>query len=232
VAAFDKVSDFMDGRKGPRFIGWQEIGEGDPCGTCEWDALTARLKASAGWDNRRPAGKRPDGNTETVKVPVSAKDADGKGPVARAVYASAGWAGVSPTRFVTVVYYPERNLSLVNTHFIAGAWSCKSEVEKRKDYWRDAWKVLKAEVAEEHDKKRNVVVTGDLNRARATSNCNPDWEPQSLHPDARVVGGTGIDYVFAVPAAGNKFVESNDGTIDLTIDSHNAHWVSGKFVDK
>lgn len=231
VAAFDKVGDFVDGRNGPRFVGWQEIGEADPCGACEWDALTTRFKAGANWDNRRPAGKRPDGKSETVKVPVSAKDADGQTPAVRAVYASAGWEGVSPTRFVTVVYYPERNLSFLNTHFIAKAWSCGSEEGKRRDYWQKAWGVLKGEVAEEHGKGRNVVVTGDLNRARAEGKCNPAWNPASLHPSAKVVGGTGIDYVFAVPAKGHKFVESKDGVIDLTIDSHNAHWVSGRFLD-
>lgn len=232
VAAFDKVGDFIDGRTGPRFIGWQEIGETDPCGACEYDALTARFKAAANWDNRRPAGKRPDGKSETVKVPVSSKEAEGQAPAVRAVYASAGWENVSPTRFVTVIYYPERNLSFLNTHFISQAWSCGTQEDKRRDHWKAAWAVLKGEVAEEHGKGRNVVVTGDLNRARAEGKCNPSWEPASLHPDARVVGGTGIDYVFAVPAKGHKFVESKDGFIDLTIDSHNAHWVSGRFLDK
>jgi hypothetical protein len=240
VAVFDKIGDVMDGKSGPRFIGWQEIGEGDPCGgSCEIDALRARFKDAANWDTRIPKGKRPDGGTETVKVPISSKGAEGTAPAVRAVYASAGWAGVSPTRFVTVVYYPERKTSMVNTHFIAGAWSCAGNEAKRRDYWQKAWTVLKAEVAKEHKAGRNVIVTGDLNRARATSKCNPAWTPASLHADAKVIGGTGIDYIFAVPAATHKFVVSKkadgsakDGEIALGIDSHKAHWVSGKFLPK
>lgn len=240
VAVFDKIGDVLDAQGGPRFIGWQEIGEGDPCGgTCEIDALEGRFKSAAGWDTRLPQGKRPDGGTETVKVPITSKDADGTNPSVRAVFASPGWAGVSPTRFVTVVFYPERNLSMVNTHFIASAWSCGSEPAKRRDYWEKDWQVLKAEVAEEHTKGRNVMVTGDLNRPRAPGKCNPAWDPTTLHADARIVGGVGIDYLFAVPAGGNKFVASKkadgtpkDGDIALGIDGHKAHWVSGRFLSK
>ena len=157
----------------------------------------------------------------------------------RAVFASPGWAGVSPTRFVTVVHYPERNVSVVNTHFIAKAWSCGSNVDKRRDYWKQAWQVLKEEVAEEHAKGYNVVVTGDLNRPRMSDKCNPAWEPTNLHAAAKVVGGTGIDYIFVVPSGGDKFVISKkadgtakDGDIALGIDGHKAHWVSGKFLSK
>jgi hypothetical protein len=170
-AVFDKIGDVLDGKTGPRFVGWQEIGESDPCGgSCEIDALENRFKSSAGWDTRQPEGKRPDGGLEAVKVPITSKGGDGDGVAVRAVYASAGWAGVSPTRFVTVVHYPMRNISVVNTHLIAGAWSCESSVDKRRAYWKQAWQVLKDEVSKEHGKGFNVIVTGDLNRARASSN--------------------------------------------------------------
>ncbi len=82
---------------------------------------------------------------------------------------------------------------------------------------------------------RNVVVTGDLNRPRGANRCNPAWDPTSLHPRARVVGGSGIDYIFAVPAAGQRFVyERRDGevlrgTITLGIDGHKGWWVAGHF---
>jgi hypothetical protein len=235
VTVFDRVADVIGGRSGPRFIGWQEIGEEDPCGSCEVEELPARFSADRGWETRRPLGTRPDGGSERVKVPVTTRGAGGSTSV-RAVFASPGWAGVSPTRFVTVAYYAERNVSLINTHFIAGAWSCRSEVARRRDYWRRAWTTLQEEVAREHDRGRNVVVTGDLNRARATSSCNPDWDPTSLHARARIIGGTGIDYVFAVAAPGWTFTLSRradgtmeEGTIHLGIDSHAAHWVAGRF---
>lgn len=236
AAVFDHIGDVIGARSGPRFLGWQEIGEGDPCGAdCEIEALRARFNTESGWETLRPSGTRPDGGSERVKVPVTSKGAGGSTSV-RAVFASPGWAGVSPTRFVTVAYYAERNLSLIDTHFIAGAWSCRSEVARRRDYWRRAWGVLRDEVAREHDRGRNVIVTGDLNRPRAANDCNPAWDPTSLHPSARVIGGAGIDYVFAVPAARWSFAYARRadgsverGTISLGIDSHHAHWVAGRF---
>lgn len=239
VAALDRVGDALDARSGPRFIGWQEIGEGDPCGaSCEIDALRARFASAQGWDTRHPMGTRPTGGSERVKVPVTSKGANADVRV-RAVFASPGWAGVSPTRFVTVVHYPSRNLSVINTHFIAGAWSCRSEVARRRDYWRQAWNVLRAEVATEHDRGRNVVITGDLNRPRAADSCNPAWDPTSVHAGARVIGGAGIDYIFAVPAAPYRFVLARradgtvqEGSIALGIDSHRAHWVAGRFMPR
>ncbi len=229
----DRLAEFA----GPSFVGWQEIGEGDPCGSCEIEILNSRFAANRDWDTRRPHGDRPDGGSERVKVPITTRRADNLN--ARARFASAGWAGVSPTRFVTVVYSATHNVSTINTHLIAGAWSCKSEVAKRKDYWRRGWRALKEEVAREHDRGRNVVVTGDLNRGRSASNCNPAWDPTSLHGRAKIVGGSGIDYVFAVPAAGQKFDvdkradgSARRGSINLGIDSHNAHWVRGQFLPK
>lgn len=238
IAALDNVGDTVGPKTGPKFIGWQEINESDPCGaSCEIDAVHARFDDANGWDTRRPKGTRPDGGMETVKVPITSKGADGLD--VRAKFASPGWAGVSPTRFVTVVYSAERNLSVLNVHFIAGAWSCKSEVAKRKQYWNQAWQTLKAEVDKEHDKGRNVIVTGDFNRPRAENSCNPAWTPTSLHAGSVVIGGVGIDYVFALPAADYKWVVSKkgDGTpkrgsIGLGIDGHKAHWVTGKFVPK
>ena len=231
-AVFNKISDVIGGKSGPKLIGWQEIGEDDPCGGgCERESLDDSFKSGAEWFTFQPKGSKPGGGSELAKVPVTSKGTGGKDANDRAVYASAGWAGVSPTRFVTVVYYPDRNLSHVNAHFIAGAWTCGSGNQaKRRDYWKDAWKVYKQEVAEEHQKGRNVIATGDLNRPRATGECNPDWDPASLHPDAKVVGGEGIDYIFAVPASGAKFNPSNSGQIGLGIDGHSAHWVTGKFV--
>lgn len=82
----------------------------------------------------------------------------------------------------------------------------------RRDYWRRAWGVLEAEVAREHDRGRNVFVTGDLNRPRRTTNCNPAWNPTSLHRRAN----------------GNK----KKGSIHLEIDGHEAHWVRGRFLEK
>lgn len=229
----NKVGNVIGPKSGPQHIGWQEIGEGDPCGgSCEIEAVRNRFKASGNWVTRHPRGKRPDGALERVKVPVTTR---GNTSV-RATFASPGWAGVSPTRFVTVTYLQSRNVSLINTHFIAGAWSCKSNVAKRRDYWRRAWQVLKSEVKKEIDKGRNVIVTGDLNRPRGANNCNPKWDPSSLHARARVVGGSGIDYIFAVSPAGTNFTVSKraDGTakrgsIALGIDSHKGHWVSGRF---
>ncbi len=234
-AVFNHLGDVVGPKAGPKYIGWQEIGEGDPCGgTCEINALSNRFKTGWGWTTRHPRGRKPNGALERVKVPVTSKGAGNS--AVRATYASAGWAGVSPTRFVTVVHYAARNVSVINTHFIAGAWSCKSHVANRRDYWRDAWRVLKAEVAEEVSRGRNVVVTGDLNRPRGANNCNPAWEPTSLHGRAKVIGGAGIDYIFAVPAVGNRFVVSTradgtkkKGTVVLGIDGHKAHWVSGRF---
>jgi hypothetical protein len=129
----------------------------------------------------------------------------------------------------------DRGLSVINTHFIAGAWSCQSEVAKRKEYWQKAWTVLKAEVNKEHDLGRNAIVTGDLNRPRAANNCNPAWDPTSLHPQSQIIGGETIDYIFAVPAAGNKFVVSTEngtklrGSIALGIDGHEGHCI-GAFL--
>ncbi len=227
---FDKIEGVISGKSGPKFIGWQEIGEGDPCGdSCEYSALKAAFTASAGWETVRP---------KSVKVPISSKGANDT-IYTRATFASPGWAGVSPTRYVVVSFHKSRNLSAINTHFIAGAWSCKSSVAKRKEYWKQAWQVLKSEVSTEVDKGRNVVVTGDLNRPRGANSCNPAWDPESLHPRAKDVGGSGIDYVFAVPAVGYKFVVSKKsdgspkkGSITLGIDSHEAHWVIGSFLSK
>jgi hypothetical protein len=236
-AAINKVGDVIGGKSGPKFIGWQEISESDPCGgTCEIDSIHARFSSANGWTTHRPTGQRPDGGWELVKVPITSKGSSDY--AARAEFASPGWAGVSPTRFVTVVRYKDRGLSVLNTHFIAGAWSCKSEVAKRKEYWQQAWKVLKAEVKKEYDLGRNVIVTGDLNRPRAANSCNPAWDPTSLHTESQIIGGENIDYIFAVPAAGNKFVVSTQngtklrGSIPLGIDSHEGHWVIGSFLKK
>ncbi len=236
AAAIGGVGDVLEPKDGPSFIGWQEIGEGDPCGRCEIDVIRARFATDAGWKTKHPRGLRPDGNRELVKVPVTSRGAHDLPLEVRAVFASPGWAGVSPTRFVTVVHYPQRNLSVLDTHFIAGAWSCKSHVDRRRRYWRQAWHILQEEVAREHDAGRNVIVTGDLNRPRGADACNPAWEPESLHPDARVIAGAGIDYVFAVPAASFAFryARRGDGsiargTIHLGIDEHRGHWVRGHF---
>ena len=232
-AVFDKIGDAVANKTSPKFIGWQEIGEGDPCGNCEIEEINARF--AGGWANYRPRGTRPDGGTERVKVPISSRGANNN-VVRRAAFASPGWAGVSPTRFVMTTYHPSHNVSVVNTHLIAGAWSCKSNVAKRRDYWRRGWRTLKAEVAKEREKGRNVIVTGDLNRPRAANNCNPQWDPASLHPAARIVGGVGIDYIFAVPAASQRFRTSKRadgsvkrGAITLGIDGHKAHWLMGHF---
>ena len=190
---------------GPQFIGWQEIGEGDACGQCEWDEITSRNGPR--WDHWRP---RPE-----LKVPVSAFRETATRASAR--HASNGVAGISPTRFVTVVYYAERNLAVLNTHFIAGAWSCRHANRRmRRPYWRDAWNTLREVVANQIEAGHNVVVTGDLNRPRATGECNPAWEPAGdLHGRARIVGGAGIDYIFAVPARGWRweFARNGDGDI-------------------
>jgi hypothetical protein len=236
-SAVDNVGDVIGPKKGPRFIGWQEIGEGDPCGKgCEIAAIRDRFKKTNGWATRRPNGQRPNGSWETPKVPITFKGANDN-VSARSVFASPGWSGVSPTRFVTVTHHPQRNLSIVNTHLIAGAWSCKSHVQKRREYWSKGWKRLKAEVAKEHAKGRNVIVTGDLNRPRGSNKCNPKWDPTSLHPRAKIVGGASIDYIFAVPASGRKFAVSvsatgtkRRGSIFLGIDGHKAHWVRGRFL--
>ena len=217
----------LGSKNGPKLIGWQEINEADPCGEkCEIQELTAKFNPSKGWYTKQP---------RNVKVPNTAKGAGGA--TERAVFASPGWAGVSPTRYVTVTYYSKRNVSLINTHLIAGAWSCKGNAEKRRDYWRQSWQVLKQQVAKEHAKGRNVIVTGDLNRPRGANRCNPSWDPTSLHKRARIIGGEGIDYIFAVPAARKKFVFARNsegkikrGNITIGIDGHKAHWVRGKFV--
>lgn len=229
-----KVRRALGPLDGLSFLGWQEIGEGDLCGNCEIEIV--RGKFDGNWETSRPRGDRPDGGKELVKVPITVRG--GGEQEVRAKFASPGWAGVSPTRFVTVVYSADRNVSLINTHLIAGPWSCKSQVAKRKQYWRDGWNVLQNQVAREHERGRNVVVTGDLDRPHGSNNCNPKWDPTSLHPRAQIEGGTGIDYVFAVPAAGQKFkVATKNGaalrkTVNLTIDCHNAHWVHGKFLPK
>jgi len=227
---FDKVEGVIGGKSGPKLIGWQEIGESDPCGdSCEISSLKTAFAASAGWETVRP---------KSVHTPITSNGANDTIHT-HATFASPGWAGVSPTRYVVVSFHAIRNLSTINTHFIAGAWSCKSEVAKRKEYWKQAWQVLKAEVATEIDKGRNVVVTGDLNRPRGANSCNPAWDPTSLHPRASDVGGSNIDYVFAVPAIGYDFVIAKQangspkkGSIDLGIDGHKAHWVVGSFRSK
>ncbi|WP_230469999.1 hypothetical protein [Lujinxingia vulgaris] len=231
----DRVGDVIGPKNGPNIFGWQEIGAADPCGaSCEIEAVRARFRSEWGWQTRRPMGTRPNGGRERVNVPVTVRGANTLR--VRTAYASAGWAGVSSTRFHTVVFLPERNLSVINTHLIAGAWSCKSNVERRKRYWRQAWNVLKDEVEREHQRGRNVIVTGDLNRPRNANGCNPAWDPTSLHPRARIIGGASIDYVFAVPAAGWRFElarrasgEVRRGAVTLGIDSHRAFWVRGRF---
>jgi|GEM_PF-3233025 len=226
---FGRLERVLGSKKGPKLIGWQEINEADPCGElCEIQELRARFQKSKGWYTKRP---------RNVHTPNTLK---GVGEIReRATFASPGWAGVSPARFVTVTYSPKRNVSLINTHLIAGAWSCKSHTDKRRDYWKQAWRELKRQVAREHDRGRNVIVTGDLNRPRSANRCNPSWDPTSLHPRARVVGGQSIDYIFAVPAARKKFVfarnergEIKRGNITIGIDSHRAYWGRGKFVNK
>ncbi len=227
---FDMVEGVISGKSGPKLIGWQEIGESDPCGdSCEISSLKAAFPASAGWETMRP---------KSVHTPITSKGANDT-IYTRATFASPGWAGVSPTRYVVVSFHKSRNLSMINTHFIAGAWSCKSAVAQRKEYWKQAWQVLKAEVAAEIDKGRNVVVTGDLNRPRSANSCNPAWDPPSLHPRASDVGGSNIDYVFAVPAMGYQFAVAKradgspkKGSIALGIDGHDAHWVVGSFRSK
>ena len=237
AGAVARVRDVLLRKSGPNFVGWQEIGEGDPCGGCEIEVVRNHFTDGAGWTTRHPRGRRPDGALERVKVPITSRRSHDPAPVVRAAFASPGWAGVSPTRFVTVAHYPQRNLSVINTHLIAGAWSCRSQVDRRRRYWRQAWQVLRDEVTREHAAGRNVFVTGDLNRPRGANGCNPAWDPTNLHPSARIIGGSGIDYVFAVPAASwqFRFARRSDDSIErdsihIGIDGHRGHWVRGRFV--
>ena len=231
------VRDVLGPKSGPAFIGWQEIGEGDPCGGCEIDVIRTRFPEAMEWRTKHPRGTRPDGGRELVKVPITSRRSHDGTLGVRAAFASPGWAGVSPTRFVTVVYHPQRNVSVINTHLIAGAWSCRSNVERRKQYWRQGWQTLQNQVAREHAAGRNVFVTGDLNRPPGSNGCNPSWVPTSLHPNARIIGGEGIDYIFAVPARSwdfrydrNSAGDIRRGSIALGIDGHRGHWVRGRFV--
>lgn len=231
--AIDHVRGALVPKSGPLLIGWQEIGEADPCGQCEIEEVRSTFDGER-FQTFRPQGHRPNGATERVHVPITLRGA-GDGVTVRAPFASAPWAHVSPTRFVTVTYSPELNVAHLNTHLIAGAWSCKSQVERRRDAWRDGWRALKDAVAAEVARGRNVVVTGDLNRGRGANHCNPAWDPSTLHARARVVGGSGIDYVFAVPAQGQRFVYERHngnvvrGNIPLGIDGHKGWWVAGHF---
>lgn len=153
------------------------------------------------------------------------------------MFASPSWAGVSVARFVTVAYYSARNLSVVNTHLIAGAWSCQGSQAMRRDYWNRGWDTLKAVVQTEHSRGRNVIVTGDLNRRASSNACNPAWDPTSLHRDAQRIGGESIDYIFAVPSNGWRFRiarnadgERKRGSRRIGIDSHRGFWVAGSFL--
>ncbi|HWO25683.1 MAG TPA: hypothetical protein VNO30_43390 [Kofleriaceae bacterium] len=236
-SAISNIGRVVGRKSGPKFIGWQEIAELDDCGDdCEIDAIQKRFKPENGWETNRPLGRRPDGHWELVKVPITSEGANDNSST-RAVFASPGWGGVSFTRFITIARYPSRNVTVLNTHFIFGAWTCergalRRDYKKRRDYWFRAWNTLKDVVANEHDKEHNVIVTGDLNRPPERTRCNKPWFPTSLHGRSRVVGGKGIDYIFAVPAKGQRFAISGQGSIGLHIDNHKAHWVTGRFVER
>ncbi len=235
--AIDRIGDVIGSKPVPKYIGWQEIGGNDPCGNCEFVEIRKRFSRAKKWRNARPRGVRGDSTKERVAVPVTSK---GGGPHrATATFVSPGWAKVSATRWVTHAHYPERNLTVLNTHLIAGAWSCKSERAKRRRYWKQGWKAIQDAVKHERQQGRNVIVTGDFNRLRRKTKCNPAWDPKSLHPKARVIGGSGLDYIFAVPAPGEKFVVSKRannkpkrGKIHIGIDGHDAYWVRGRFKKK
>lgn len=133
----------------------------------------------------------------------------------RVVPAAVGLPRQSPARQLVVAQLSHRvrrklpPLVIINAH-----WPRNADVlaSRREAVMRVARRV----VAQHYKRGRTVLFTCDSN----------GYDMRKLHPRARRIGGAGIDWIGVVePPRGARINVKSRGSIDLTIDGHNAHWV-------
>lgn len=183
-----------------RFYGFQEIDEADQ--PEERRLLRARMR-----DTHRFVGLR---TAVPIAVPRSFRVHD-----SRVDKASDGIAKVSPDRHVVqaVVFpdgHPECKAVAQNTHFALDKPVAALARAQSEDVLRDR--------IEHWSGRRGLPswVTADLNRRRFR---------RLGDREVRLVDA-GLDVIRAYLPAGDRvqLTELNAGTVDLTIDGHNAHW--------
>lgn len=215
----------------PRFVGFQEIDEGDDIGDTadEMGILKNVYQYDNGWQ-RTIYRTTKDGKQVNLRVPEVAHDAQKS--YRRIAYGADGLKGASPTRFITVTRYANQNISLLNTHFIASAWgTCSDRCAERRARWNQLWDNLATQVTTEHNAGFDVVVTADWNRTVASRN------PASIATGASLVRSRKYDHIVALPRAGWKVVKVKradgsykQGEWSLGIDDHRAEWVEIRFA--
>lgn len=128
------------------------------------------------------------------------------------VKASRGLVRLSPARVITEVVLEHADgsvLVFLDVHF------------PRKDprlfsRWRSVRAKLRARIAYWHERGFTVVWTGDANRVHL----------ERLHPGERTLAHHGLDWIRCVEhPAGAQVHVVDSGSIDLTIDGHDAQWV-------
>lgn len=220
----------------PRFIGWQEIDEGDLSGDTadEMGLLKDIYRPEWGWQqtlHRTTA----DGTREPLHVPEVGHAAQKSGQ--RVAFGSEGLSGISPTRLITVTRYANQNISHLNTHFISRAFdSCPNNCAERRERWWALWNNLKEQVRIEHTDGFNVVITGDWNRRPVADG----WSPADIHTAGRLVKNGGIDHIVAVPRFNWTVIKPKNpdgsfkqGEWSIGIEeAHVAHWVTLRFTQQ
>lgn len=197
-ANLDRVLDETPGQH--RFFQFQEIDEANP-GVHELRMIKQKLKGThklVGSKTRVPIAVP---NTFTVlgrSVVVAAEGVDNLSPRRHVVQANVCPDGLKNCRVVAT-----------NTHF-------PRDDEKLLAARRSSDETLKLRVAKpgRRTKPLSVWLTGDLNSQHY----------EKLAPNEQRLVTARLDYIRAYPAGGVKMKTLKTGSIDLTIDGHNAHW--------
>lgn len=194
-------------------VGWQEIDEADqPDEHALLEHVFGNRFEQAGFEGKEP-----------ISVP---RHVFALGPVTRTkIMDGVGRAepgSASPTRYVvTQILRPigcTGPIAAVNTHF--------ANFEPSDPRWVECLTGLRSEVARLHEQGIPVVWTGDTNANRPAN-------MPLVHSTERRVIAAGNDYLGIVPGhCGPRIAVHGTGTINLTIDGHNAHWARLSFRDR
>ncbi|MBB3041036.1 endonuclease/exonuclease/phosphatase family protein [Nocardioides soli] len=129
----------------------------------------------------------------------------------QAISASAGLFRLSPARVISeAVLVHDRGLELVvlNVHFPRNDPRLLSR-------WRSVDAKLRKRIAHWHARGRTVVWLGDANRGRLGP----------MHPLEQTLAHDGLDWIRVIKhPAGAQVRRTDTGTVDLTIDGHDALW--------
>lgn len=177
-------------------IGFQEIDEDDaPDEHAGLRTILGRAFGFVGFDTRVPIAYGPRWAVR--------RD--------RTIRASRGLARLSPARVITeavLVHDDGAEIVVLNVHFPRRDVRLLSR-------WRSVETKLRRRIRHHHRRGRTVVPLGDFNRARLGA----------LHPAERVLAHDDLDWIRVVEhPAGARLRRVDTGTVDLTIDGHDALW--------